>query len=138
MPTASPIDGQQFLDTVGTFARVLAIKVYRLRIDTPPAVPVLPCLDHEAMLHSGIPPHAAAYIKDATGNLHEIVFVPERRRLDVDVVSTIGQYTRHTRTTSSSRRSRKASRALPSRSPALRSARRPACRRSLSRASDAA
>jgi hypothetical protein len=74
---------------------VLAIKVYRLRIDTPPAVPVLPCLDHEAMLHSGIPPHAAAYIKDATGNLHEIVFVPERRRLDVDVVSTIGEYSAH-------------------------------------------
>jgi hypothetical protein len=74
---------------------VLAIKVYRLRIDTTPTIPVLPCLDHEAMLHSGIPPHAAAYIKDATGNLHEIVFVPDRRRLDVDVVSTIGENSVH-------------------------------------------
>jgi hypothetical protein len=74
---------------------VLAVKVYRLRIDTPPAVPVLPCLDHEAMLHSGIPPHAAVYIKDATGNLHEIVFMPDRRRLDVDVVSTIGENSAH-------------------------------------------
>lgn len=74
---------------------MLAIKVYRLRMESLPAVPTLPCLDHEAMLHAGIPPHAAAYIKDATGNLHEIVFVPERRRLDIDIVSTIGEYSAH-------------------------------------------
>jgi hypothetical protein len=95
MRSSELITCQSFLDALDGFARVLAVKVYRLRIDSTPAVPVLPCLDHEAMLHSGIPPHAAAYIKDATGNLHEIVFVPERRRLDIDVVSTIGEHSTH-------------------------------------------
>ena len=84
-------DCQQFLDTVGTFGRVLTIKLYRLKLEPAPAVPVLPCLDHEAMLHEGIDPHAAAYVEDASGDLHELVFVPDARRLDVDVVSTIGE-----------------------------------------------
>ena len=84
-------DCQLFLDTVGTFARVLTIKLYRLRLERQPGVPVLPCLDHEAMLHEGIDPHAAAYVEDPSGDLHELVFVPDARRLDVDVVSTIGE-----------------------------------------------
>jgi hypothetical protein len=43
------------------------------------------------MLHEGIAPHVAAYVQDATGNLHEVVFIPDRRHIDVDVVSTMGE-----------------------------------------------
>jgi hypothetical protein len=55
----------------------------------PPPVPILPCLDHEAKLHEEVAPHAAAYIEDRDGHLHEIVFVPDDRRIDVDSVSTM-------------------------------------------------
>ena len=84
-------DCRQFFDTLGTFVTVLAIKLYRLRLDPPPTVPSLPCLDHEAMLHERIAPHAAAYIQDASSDLHEVVYVPARRRVDIDVVSTLGE-----------------------------------------------
>ncbi|MQA29108.1 MAG: hypothetical protein GEU82_04610 [Luteitalea sp.] len=83
-----------FFHTLSEFTTILAVKVYRLQADLPVAVPLLPCLDHEAMLHEGIAPHAAAYVEDATGNLHEVVYIPERRRIDVDVVSTIGECSR--------------------------------------------
>jgi hypothetical protein len=53
---------------------------------------VLPCLDHEAMLHQAVAPHAAAYLQDAANDLHEIVYVPRERRIDVDVVSTMGEH----------------------------------------------
>jgi hypothetical protein len=86
------LDCQAFFDTLGTFVTVLAIKLYRLRIAAPPAVPLLPCLDHEAMLHEGIAPHAAAYLQDGSGDLHEIVYVPDNRRIDVDLVSTRGEH----------------------------------------------
>jgi hypothetical protein len=43
------------------------------------------------MLHAVVDPHAAAYVQDASGDLHELVFIPDGRRLDVDVVSTIGE-----------------------------------------------
>ena len=82
-------DGQPFIDTLGTFATVLAIKLYRLGLEQPPAVPILPCLDHEAMLHGDIAPHAAAYIRDSSDDLHEIVYVPAERRIAVDIVSTM-------------------------------------------------
>jgi len=93
MDDARSIDCQQFIDTVGTFSQVLAIKLYRLRLERPPAVPMLPCLDHEAMLHEGIAPHAAAYVQDAGGDLHELVFLPGERRIDIDIVSTIAENT---------------------------------------------
>jgi hypothetical protein len=80
-----------FFDTLSQFTTLLAVKLYRLHVDLPVAVPVLPCLDHEAMLHEGIPPHAAAYVEDAGGHLHEVVYIPDRRRIDVDVVSTMGE-----------------------------------------------
>lgn len=86
-------DAQRFLDTMGAFTTVLAIKLYRLPIDRTPGVPVLPCLDHEAMLHEGIAPHVAAYVQDAGGHLHEVVYMPGRSRLDVEVASTIGECT---------------------------------------------
>jgi hypothetical protein len=87
-----PADCQSFIDAVSTFATVRAIKLYRLSLDGSPGVPVLPCLDHEAMLHEGIAPHAAAYLEDRSGYLHEIVYVPDKRRIDVDTVSTMGEH----------------------------------------------
>ena len=55
---------------------------------------MLPCLDREARLHEGRPPHAAAYIEDIEGGgLHEVVCVPSRRRIEVDIVSTAGEHT---------------------------------------------
>ena len=85
---------QRFFDAVSEFARLHAVKLYRLPITLPENVPVLPCLDHEAMLHEGISPHAAAYIEDLdSGGLHEIVCVPGRKRIEVDIVSTAGEHT---------------------------------------------
>src|SRR5262245_42806740 len=43
------------------------------------------------MLHGGIDPHAAVYFQDNDGDLHELVYVPDARRIDVDVVSTMGE-----------------------------------------------
>jgi hypothetical protein len=81
----------EFFTAVSEFGTILCVKLYRIDVDTPAPVPRLPCLDHEAMLHDGIEPHAAAYVKDATGDLHEIVYVPSRQRIDVDTVSTFGE-----------------------------------------------
>jgi hypothetical protein len=89
--TGSTANGQQFFDTLATFGRPLAIKLYRLKLERPPTVPLLPCLDHEAMLHGDVDPHAAVYLQDVDGDLHELVYVPDARRIDVDVVSTIGE-----------------------------------------------
>jgi len=74
------------------FGRVLSVKLYRLQLDPPLDVPTLPCLDHEAMLHEGIAPHAAAYVQEHdAGDLHEVVIVPGERRIEVDTVSTWGE-----------------------------------------------
>ena len=87
-------DFQRALEALGAFGPVLAVKLYRVKLDPPPPVPVLPCLDHEAMLHETVPPHGAAYIQDKTsGDLHEVVFIPERRRIEIDTVSTAGSNT---------------------------------------------
>jgi hypothetical protein len=72
---------------------VHSLKLYRFEIDLAPPVPILPCLDHEAALHGRIPPHWAAYLEDrATGDLHEVVFIPSQWRVRVDTVSTSGEY----------------------------------------------
>lgn len=85
---------REFLNTLSTFARLHAVKMYRVSVPLAEEVPVLPCLDHEATLHEGIPPHAAAYIEDLdSGGLHEVVCVPSRRRIEVDIVSTAGEHT---------------------------------------------
>ena len=85
-------EARQALEALKPFGPILAIKLYRLNLDPAPTVPVLPCLDHEAMLHESIPPHAAAYLQDATsGDLHELVFIPARTRIEVDTVSTWGE-----------------------------------------------
>jgi hypothetical protein len=90
-PQTTPATCQEFLGTLAGFAHVLAIKLYRLRLETPPPVPILPCLDHEAKLHEEVAPHVAAYIEDAAGDLHEITYVPDERRIDIDAVSTMGE-----------------------------------------------
>jgi hypothetical protein len=77
------------LERLRRFGAVLAIKLYRLSLEPPPALPLLPCLDHEAMLHGGIDPHLAVYLQEAnTGELHELVFTPARRLIAIDTVST--------------------------------------------------
>jgi hypothetical protein len=90
--TAAARGSEQFFATLGEFGTVLCMKLYRLGLETDaPIVPVLPCLDHEAMLHEGISPHAAAYLQDAGGDLHEVVYIPGSLRIDVDTVSTLGE-----------------------------------------------
>jgi hypothetical protein len=85
-------DARQAIETLEAFGPVLAIKLYRLTLEPAPAVPLLPCLDHEAMLHEAVPPHAAAYLQDASsGDLHELVFFPAQRKIEVDTVSTFGE-----------------------------------------------
>lgn len=58
--TAASVDVQKALDALASFGSVLSIKLYRLTIERTPTVPVIPWLDHEAMLHQVIAPHAAA------------------------------------------------------------------------------
>jgi hypothetical protein len=85
-------DARHSIEALRPFGPVLAIKLYRLTLDPVPAVPILPCLDHEAMLHESVPPHAAAYVQDASsGDLHELVFIPASRRIEIDTFSTWGE-----------------------------------------------
>ena len=84
---------KRFFEALTEFSRIHAIKLYRLRLDPVPAVPVLPCLDHEAMLHEGIAPHAATYVEEhGSGGLHEVVLVPAKGRIEIDVVSTTEEH----------------------------------------------
>ncbi|HJN46963.1 MAG TPA: hypothetical protein QF572_22590 [Vicinamibacterales bacterium] len=85
---------QRFLAGVADFGHLRALKLYRLQVDLSPPVPSLPCLDHEVMLHEGIAPHAAAYVEDRqTGELHEIVLIPSRQRVEIDIASTLHEHT---------------------------------------------
>ena len=89
---ADPREVERALDTLGTFGSIYSVKLYRLKLDPPPAIPVIPCLDHEAMLHQHVDPHAAAYLQErSSGDLHEVVFIPAKRRIQVDSVSTWGE-----------------------------------------------
>ena len=82
---------KRFFEALAEFSRIHAIKLYRLRLDSVPPVPVLPCLDHEAMLHEGIAPHAAAYVEEhGSGGL--LVLVPAKGRIEIDVVSTTEEH----------------------------------------------
>ncbi len=92
MTPGATAEATRVLERLGGFGSVLAIKLYRLTLSSTIPVPILPCLDHEAMLHEGIAPHAAAYVQDASsGDLHELVFIPDKRIVDVDTVSTWGE-----------------------------------------------
>jgi hypothetical protein len=85
-------EAQRLIDVLADFGTIHAIKLYRLTLPAAPGVPILPCLDHEASLHEGIAPHFAAYIQDRTsGDLHELVFIPDKRQIEVDTVSTSGE-----------------------------------------------
>lgn len=82
------------LTSLQRFGVVRAVKAYRLRVELTPPVPHLPCLDHEAMLHEGIAPHAAAYVEEReSGELHEIVLIPSKRRVEIDLASTLHEHT---------------------------------------------
>lgn len=72
---------------------VLALKAYRVPLDSAGVIPVLPCLDHEAMLHQHVQSHLAAYLQlDGSPDIHEVVIYPGARRLQVDTASTIGEF----------------------------------------------
>jgi hypothetical protein len=88
-PDAHCDDSSAFFRVLSALGRVHAIKLYRLRLAESPAVPILPCLDHEAMLHEGIAPHASAYLEDAHGDFHEVTYIPRTQHIDIDVVSTM-------------------------------------------------
>jgi hypothetical protein len=88
----------EILERLSRLGTPLAIKLYRLTADPASPLPTLPCLDHEAMLHSNISPHMAAYIQEhTTGGLHELVFIPDRRRIAIDTLSTWGEATPESR-----------------------------------------
>ena len=89
---------QRFFDSLTELCVVRSIKLYRFKLDPVPRVPVLPCLDHEAMLHEGIPRHAAAYVEDrASRDIHEILFVPSTSLIELDVVSTSDEHSSRSR-----------------------------------------
>ena len=72
---------------------VLALKAYRVPLDTAGTIPVLPCLDHEAMLHQEVQPHLAAYLQlEGSQDIHEVVLYPGSRRVLVDTASTVGEF----------------------------------------------
>ena len=86
-------EGRQLLDALVEFGAVLAVKLYRLPRTIAPAVPIIPCLDHEAMLHEHVDAHVAAYVQEtSSGDMHEIVFFPRAHRLEIDTFSTWGEH----------------------------------------------
>src|SRR5262245_53079091 len=90
---ADATECRRVLDVLRPFGPVLSIKLYRITLENAPPTPLLPCLDHEAMLHSGIAPHMSIYLQEAaSGDLHEVAFVPSKRRMMVDTVSTWGEH----------------------------------------------
>ncbi len=89
---------QRFFDSLTELCVVRSVKLYRFRLDPVPRVPVLPCLDHEAMLHEGIPRHASAYVEErASGDIFEVLFVPSDSLVELDVVSTDGEHSPRSR-----------------------------------------
>ena len=84
---------QRFFDSLTEAYLIRSIKLYRLKLDPVPHVPILPCLDHEAMLHEAIPRHAAAYVEDPESHdLHEIVIIPARALIEIDIASTAEEH----------------------------------------------
>lgn len=100
MPTPAPARSdseeaeacRRFLETLRGRYRVHAVKTYRVHLDLPEPLPVIPCLDHEARLHGRVPRHVSVYVEEiATGDLHEVGFYPKRYVLLVDIASTAGE-----------------------------------------------
>ena len=95
---AALADDNRLLDVLNSFGTVLAIKLYRLGRGSGPDVPYIPCLDHEAMLHEHVEPHGSVYVQEASsGDLHEVIFIPGSRRLQIDPVSTWGEHSPESR-----------------------------------------
>ncbi len=93
LPPGTCAAGSRLFAELATLVRLRAVKLYRLDVDVAASVPRLPCLDHEAVLHEGIAPHAAAYVEDPEGGeLHEVVLIPSRRRIEVDAASTLHEH----------------------------------------------
>jgi len=89
---------QRFFDSLTELCVVRSVKLYRFKLDPVPRVPVLPCLDHEAMLHEGIPRHASAYVEDRVSrDIFEVLFVPADALVELDVVSTAEEHSPRTR-----------------------------------------
>lgn len=83
---------QQTLDALREFGPICAVKLYRVPLSLFPPLPLIPCLDHEAMLHQRVEPHASAYVQDrASGDLHEVAFTPAQHHIQVDTVSTLSE-----------------------------------------------
>lgn len=86
-------DVQQALDSLREFGPICSVKLYRVSLSLIPAVPTIPCLDHEAMLHQRVDPHASAYVQEqATGDMHEVAFTPASRHIQIDTISTLSEY----------------------------------------------
>ena len=50
------------------------------------------------MLHEHVQRHGSVYVQEtASGDLHEIVFIPDARRLQIDTVSTWGEHSPESR-----------------------------------------
>jgi hypothetical protein len=79
---------------LGRCGTVLALKFYRVSAERASSQwPVLPCLDHEAMLHQHVAPHVSAYVLEPTlTEIHEIGLYPAKRRVVIDRISTIGEF----------------------------------------------
>jgi hypothetical protein len=91
-PATSSDDVRKAIEALEPFGTPLSIKLYRVHFEPPPPFPVIPCLDHEAMLHARVLPHAAAYLQEhASGDLHEVVFTPAAHRIQIDTTSTWGE-----------------------------------------------
>ena len=97
-PEHETIACQRFFDGLTELCVVRSLKIYRFNLDPVPRVPVLPCLDHEAMLHEGIPRHASAYVEDrASGDIFEILFVPADSLVELDIVSAADEHSPRSR-----------------------------------------
>ena len=84
----------RFFADLASSARLRAVKLHRLQVEVAGAVPRLPCLDREAVLREAAAPRAAAYVEDPeSGELHELVLIPSRRRIEVDPASTLTAHT---------------------------------------------
>jgi hypothetical protein len=92
-PDSNSAEASRVLRELSAFGPVLAVKLYRIVLEPRPSLPILPCLDHEALIHEGVSPHIAAYVQDgSSGDIHELVFVPRERRIELDTMSTWGEH----------------------------------------------
>jgi hypothetical protein len=91
-PDSDSAEASRVLRELSAYGPVLAVKLYRIVLEPRPSLPILPCLDHEAMIHEGVSPHVAAYVQDgSSGDIHELVCVPREHRIELDTMSTWGE-----------------------------------------------